>query len=45
MGAKILKFNDDARQAILKGVDQLAEAVQTTLFSIIPAVTYNFKFK
>ncbi|HQA51617.1 MAG TPA: chaperonin GroEL, partial [Spirochaetota bacterium] len=31
MGAKILKFNDDARQAILKGVDQLAEAVQTTL--------------
>ncbi|HOU84492.1 MAG TPA: chaperonin GroEL [Spirochaetota bacterium] len=31
MGAKILKFNEEARQAILKGVDQLAEAVQTTL--------------
>ncbi len=31
MGAKILKFNEEARQAILKGVEQLAEAVQTTL--------------
>ena len=31
MGAKILKFNEEARHAILKGVEQLAEAVQVTL--------------
>src|SRR5574341_934433 len=31
MGAKIVKFNQDAREAILKGVNLLADAVAVTL--------------
>jgi chaperonin GroEL len=31
MAAKILKFNQDAREAILKGVNLLADAVTVTL--------------
>ena len=31
MGSKILKFDEEARRAILSGVEQLARAVKTTL--------------
>ncbi|MEK7340877.1 MAG: TCP-1/cpn60 chaperonin family protein, partial [Candidatus Binatota bacterium] len=31
MGAKIIKFDQDAREAILKGVNLLADAVTVTL--------------
>ncbi|MCK4535303.1 MAG: chaperonin GroEL, partial [Syntrophobacterales bacterium] len=31
MGAKILKYDEDARKAILEGVNMLADAVKVTL--------------
>ena len=31
MGAKLLKYDEDARKSILKGVNTLADAVKVTL--------------